>query len=615
MAAHSCSLHTPSYLDEIATLRRLVEAGDRAHALRHCTSALGLEPQRSEWRAPLLDLLSDRQLLAGLEEEQFYAAHAARAYHLHEVGQLEAAIALVAEVHAAVPHVGFLPWMTAWVDEAVAKGIALDPRPLLTVLMLGFSFGVGRMRLLPAEIAAAEELVPIARTAMKVTNEGRIAVLASAILRRATRWDEAVQAAERASASPELVYVAKGLALRGARDFEGALRTFEEAFRATSDVIHVSEQVRIYADAGRWAEAIAAWKRVAEVRPADGENLAELAAIEEGARTNAPPPEVPPLDEVRRRVLGHGHLFGMTDATANILRQVGGAESLRAKGATGAGEAIRSGKVKVAVSGREGPTNRLALALMLTGEADPRRAPYENASSKLYVVAPGEDAFTLWREEGDVVVQALAPPPSQVSDWIEALALPESDGSVAEFESTPDFLALWERAAKQAPPKARARDWAAAIVHPRVPVNRATTTAEWVFRWQVVALLGLVASEPGWAGTEKREAMLSVLRGAVDWSLAAAIRVAAEVALREPETTRELRLALLDIRPALKGEPNHAIAESLILALEMLPYVSKTFLEPLRALIAEAADDAQEEPEPPPPPAASRPWWKFWGPS
>lgn len=614
--AHSCSPGTPSYLDEIATLRRLVEAGDRAHALRHCTSALGLEPQRSEWRLPLLDLLSDLQLLAGLEQDQFYAAHAARAYHLHESGKLEEAIEVIAEVHAAVPHVGFLPWMTTWVDEAVAKGISLDARPLLTVLMLGFSFGVGRMRLLPAEIAAAEELVPIARTAMDLTNEGRIAVLASAILRRATRWDEAVKAAERASASPELVYVAKGLALRGARDFEGALRTFEEAFRATSDVIHVSEQVRIYADAGRWTEAIAAWKRVAEVRPADGENLAELAAIEEGARTHAPPPEAPPLDDVRRRVLGHGHLFGMTDATANILRQVGDSESLREKGATGAGEAIRSGKVNVTVSGREGPTNRLALALMLTGDADPRLAPYVTADHKLYVVAPGEDAFTLWREEGDLVVQALAPPPPHVSDWIESVALPEGDGSVAEFESTPDFLALWDRVAKEPPPQARARDWAAAIVHPRVPVNRVCTTAEWVFRWQVVAILGLVTSEPGWAGTEKREALLSLLRGAVDWSLAAAIRVAAEVALREPETTRELRLALLDIRPALKGEPNHAIAESLILALDMLPYVTKTFLDPLRALIADDAADAEGEPGPPPAPgAASRPWWKFWGPS
>jgi tetratricopeptide (TPR) repeat protein len=413
------------------------------------------------------------------------------------------------------------------------------------------------------------------------------------------------------------VFVAKGLALRGARDFDGALRAFEEAFRATADVIHVSEQVRVLADAGRWGEAIAAWKRVAEVRPSDGESLAELAELEDAARRNAPSPELPPLDVVRRRVLGHGLLLPMQDATANILRQVGDDEGLRTKGARGAGEAIRAGKVTVSVSGREGPTNRLALALMLTGEADPRLAPYTTTDHAVCLVARGGglDAFTLWREEADVAVQAIAPAPAHVGDWIEAIALPESDGSVAAFESTPDFLALWDRAMAAPVPRARARDWVAAVVHPRVPLERVCTTAEWVFRWQVVALLGLAASEPGWAGTEKREALLSLLRGAIDWPLAAAIRVAAEVALREPESTRELRLALLDIRPALAGEPNHAIAQSLILALEMLPYVTKSFVDPLRALL-EADDDASAPPPPPAPPAppaTRRPWWKLWG--
>ena len=65
MAAHSCSSNgAPSYLEETATVRRIAEAGDRAHALRHCTSAIGLG---------LLDLLGDRALLGGLEEDSYFA--------------------------------------------------------------------------------------------------------------------------------------------------------------------------------------------------------------------------------------------------------------------------------------------------------------------------------------------------------------------------------------------------------------------------------------------------------------------------------------------------------------------------------------------------------------
>lgn len=404
----------------------------------------------------------------------------------------------------------------------------------------------------------------------------------------------------------------RGLALRGKRDFDDALHTFDEALRATGEVVHLAERMRVLADAGRWAEAVAAGTELSWRSECDAEGKAELAAIERASLAHAPPPDEPPLDIVRRRALGHGTLVPMLDATANALRNLGGDTGLRAQGPTSAGQALRDRKLSIAVSGSEGPSNRLCLALVLTGEPDPARATYTSTEPAVRTISDRDPGFSLWRLDGDVGVQALGPPPRVVSDWIERLALRDSDGTDAAlaFESSEDFLDLWAAASLEEPPAALARDWLAALVHPRMPLCRVCTAPDWVYRWQVVATLGLVRSEPGWPGTEKRKALLALLGGAVDWPLAAAIRVAAEVALHQPEATRELRQVLIDLCDAVSDQPNPAIGWTLLGALDMLPFVPKGSTVSLRARLAERELDGP--PEPPPPPPRKRPWWKLW---
>lgn len=634
MNQDGCVTHRElSYDEEIALVRELIAHGDRTHALHHATSALGLAPERHEWRGPLRDLLGERALFDKLAGQPYFGAQAARAFHLHESGELLEAIAIIGDVHAAVPHLGFLEWLVPWVEEAAEKGLDVDALVLLRVLVLGYSFGVGRMRLLPAEQAAAEELLPLARLAMKLSDDARVALLASAIMRRAGRYEDAAAAAERAkpTATREQFLVCKALALRGKGDFDGALSSFDEAWQLTGDVVHLAEKVRVLADAGRWVEAIGEHLDLAARREPDAENLAEYEAIKRAARDNAPPPDEPPLDVVRRRILGHGAFVPMLDATANALSRIGADEDLRVKGPAGAGAAIREGSVRMTVSGVEGPSNRLCMALMLAGEADPRLADYVTSHAEIRTVTKRADPFALWQIDGDAIVQALAPPPAHVSAWVESLALRELDGTIAEsaFASSPDFLDLWAMAAAQPPPAARARDWVAATVHPRMPLVRVSEGPAWVHRWQLCAVLGLALSEPGWVRTEKREALLALLRGAVDWPLAAAIRVAAELALRDADTTRELRQALIDVCPALPHEANAGIAFALLGALEMLPLVPKEYPARVRAQLqedghlegsaageaGEAAETGASPPPAPPPPspaAAKRPWWKLW---
>lgn len=630
MNGEPCPAHQrQSFAQEIVLVNELLAQGDEAHALHHCVSAIGLEPHLPHWQAPLQQLLAGPGVVDRLRGDVFFGAQAALAFHQHARGDLGPAMDLVAQIHEAVPHLGFHRWLFAWAEQAQTQGLAIDPEPLIRALSVGASFGIGRLRLLPGERAAAEELLPVARLALDVVpGDGRVALLASSVLRRAGRWQEAVEAAERAlptQVRPEQAATVRGLALRGLGAFDAALEVFESALSASGDTTYLMEKIRVLADAGRWSDALETWETYTSSRPPDEESLLEHQAIQRAAQAEAPPPEEPPLDIVRRRSLGHGRLWSMHDASANALRQIAGDPRWRAKGPVAAGETVRSSNVTLKVSGAEGPSNRLCQALMFAGRPDPRLARYSSSTDGDVGLDREPTQYTLWRRDGDVIVQALPPPPDPVSDWVERLALHEPDGTASEarFETAADFLDMWSVAADAPLPDAAARDWMAATIYPRMPVFRVCAGPEWVCRWHAAALIGLARSEPGWTGTSRREALASLLNGPVDWPLAAAIRVAAEIALREPDTTREIRQTLIDLSYRLEREDNQGVVAALLGALEMIPYVPTEDRDRLRKALElekeggddsnahDGAPDPAEDPEERPP-ADRRPWWKFW---
>jgi tetratricopeptide (TPR) repeat protein len=604
---HDDHASTPlSYSAELELASQLLTR-DPKHALHHCIGALALQPQRREWHVILRELLAGGELRRVLEQDTFFASKAALAWHMHERGELAEALDLIGAVAGAVPHLGFQQWFGVWLEEAAAARAEIDAGTVLRVLLLGTSFGIGRIRLLPAEQAAARELAPIARFAAESLRDAQVYMLASSVLRRAGDNAAAVAMAEHArDAGAELAQVATvvGLALRAAGDPVRAIDVFDGAFQVSRDVIYLQEKFRALVDAGRWQEAADLAKTITASKPPDGESQLEYAFVERALRDKLPVPSAPPLDHIRRQSLGHGQLFAMGDATANVLRQI-----IQSKPQHEIGETIRTMDVSTAVQGHEGASNRLCMALVFKGSTDPRVASYSN-DKVMRMVRDHADQYTLWKQDGDVVVQALPVPPAAVLDYVEALAEPRGE----------DFLALWERGRANVP-AAMAREWVAATVHPRMPVACVHEGPAYLYRAQVCALIGLAHSEPGWDGTQKRDAFLSLLRGVIDWPMAAAIRVAAEIAMTEPSAMHEVRLTLIDLIGPLEDLPNAAIPGTLLYALEMLPFVGKDYTEKLSSSLAardadapDDRDDDDDEPAPEPEPEpAKKPWWKVWG--
>ncbi|NVB77006.1 MAG: hypothetical protein HOV81_01305 [Kofleriaceae bacterium] len=613
-----------TYSNELELTRRLIDANDRKHALHHCTGALALEPNRREWVPMLRELLADERLVASLEDNMFVGAQAARAYHLHGKGEYTEALAIIAAT--AYVDAGYLRWYESWLGDAIRASVPIQARAVFAVLNLGTKFGVGRIRMLPAEREAAMELVPIVRLAVSaVEDEPMIYVIASAILRRAGLHDEAIEVAERADGKVDsaMVATAVGLAQRSLGQFDKALATFERAYAETDDPLYLFERMRVLADAGRWKAALAQFDEVAALKELDPENLAERKAIALASLKGTAPAE-PPLDVVRRRALNHGVLVPMLDASANVLRDVVRQLTEKAESPRAIGDTLRTAKLEAAVEGQEGPSARLCMAMMFAGSSDPRLASYQGSTLAIRTIDDEVDQYSLWKLEDGVIVQALPAPPAAVTEWVRNVALCGADETVLEIES--DFLDMWAEAKRTPPPEAAARDWVAATIHPEMPIERVGMGPDWLLRWQVASLIGLAHSEAGWLGTAKRDALLALLRHEIDWPMAAAIRVALEIALEDPAATAEIRKQLIVLSSELIGDHNIGILHTLLIALHTLPFVSDEHKERVQKDLAsrdEPAEDDEDEPEqapepepvheePAPAPATKKPWWKFW---
>jgi hypothetical protein len=418
-----------------------------------------------------------------------------------------------------------------------------------------------------------------------------------------------------------------GLALRANGEFDLACKVFDEIYATTREPDFLHEKKRVLADAGRWSDAIEIANTLEKTTEVHDENVAEHAELRSRLARNAPRPDEPPFDIVCRRALGHGRLLPMVDATANGLRNFAGQHSESSSNPAALGSLIRGDSATIAISGNEGASNRLAQALMFAGAPDPRLARYSIATgTALQLLSDRSDQYSLWKLDGDVVVQALPAPPDAVLSWVERLALFEPDGTAPEtlLEAHADFIDMWRESKKLPRVEATSREWVAAAIYPRMPLFRVAMGPDWVYRWQVAALIGLARSDEGWSSTQRRDAFLSLLDGAIDWPLAAAIRVVTEIALDEPETTSEIRTRLIALSKKLGHVPNSAIPATLLHALAALPYVSEQHVNELRARLeagaAEGDDELDdpiddEDPEPEPEDRSSLPnrrWWQFW---
>jgi len=588
--------------DELAIAEGARGDGDWKHALHHYVGALVHDAFGEQALRGIRVIHAKEDILPFLETQVFAGAHLARAYLLADRGDFEAAIVIVAQVDGAMPQLGTVRLLTDWLGR---DPVTPDTRVwAIRRLASAAHVGMGRMQLLPGEVAAVDPYADLAEVLAKgETNPGFLSLI-SGILRRAARYDAALAVLDGATSTRESPHeVVLALAHRAAGRPAVAAEMFGQVFASTKDPVHLMEQARALGDAGSYDAAIVAAKKAGDLGlPPSYEGELFLEWLEGRANGDATA-LTHDYDWVRRTACHEGVIPAMNDASTNALRDP---------------RVTRGSKLKMAVSALEAPSVRLCLALHQGDGCDPRAVDYSFGA----VGTPdprlprGTVKTLLWAEVDGVMVQSVPVPPDDVRALVAKLA-----------ERALDLFVTWDAAAELAPEVAsRMDELVHAMVYP-TPAPSDVPMASWLFRYQVAAACLVAHAETGWRGSRRRQLLLDLVRGPGDWTTAAAVLVLGEIAVREPDALPEIRRELTLLAKAIPDGAYSSYAPVLALVARKIPFFPPELVEQLeKAWLSGAGGDGagEQEGDPPAslpeasPPAATptaevkRPWWRFW---
>jgi hypothetical protein len=209
-----------------------------------------------------------------------------------------------------------------------------------------------------------------------------------------------------------------------------------------------------------------------------------------------------------------GQLPEPADATANLLRQFRETIIKMPKKAP-------SGEAKMTLSTLEAPSNYLAVRMEmealehdLTLKVQVNRIPKPDPRNP---IAPVK--WQLWKYDGTDPRPGVPKPAVEVVKAIARLAK-------KPFDEARNWAAASKVAAELGPEKVV--DLLGVMVHPpRVPEG--SHALAWLPRVQLAAAQVIGQLDSDWDGSVRREALMSILHGPMDWATEAAIRVMAKL--------------------------------------------------------------------------------------
>lgn len=538
--AHQHPLNpTPEQDADLA--RDALADGDPRHAAHHIAGALAGDPNREEW----LDLL-DRILDAAKDplslthnrsnEPVFYGTAAVRAYTLASLEQPAEAVNLLIDVMAAQPRVPYIVWANAWVKHPGAAA-SIPPARLLTLLG-------GAMQHFPGVVVPPDDqalLQPylefVDAIAAGKPEDGDLLSMRATLLRKMGRVKEAAPVAERAyELKPSwLTAIAHAMSLRAIDDIDGAVKAYlRAASHESSDVSAYLDIGDVLCEAGRAAEGVGyyqkvvdrehrhpwAWPSLCYWRFKLTKDAAWRDRLVAYAQTNPENERAVSLADTAQR--GDSPFVAWlpdpAEATTNVLSQIVESKGGITRLTLSALESPSSRAALDAVAGRPVPVDIQAIAT-----PDPRQPC-------------GAVVFSLWTYQGNDPKPAFPAPAPEVADAVSGIA--------ASRYSSASWFEFGRDLGRRLGP-ARLNDLLGVMLHPPKP---AMEVAPWTWRYrvQVAAAFVIAHLDTGWRGSTRGSALISLVRGPLDWTVSAGILALTELALQEPALLDDARGLLFE---------------------------------------------------------------------
>jgi len=559
---------------EIETAEKAFAKGDLKHAAYHVGCALVSDPNKAEWLSLLekISAASPKPLdLAPLADRNFIGTIAVRAYLLAGLSRWTEALELLLQVASQAPDIGFLQWAINWVKLPAAGG-KIDPGPIV-----GFCGRIlDRIPELRADDASRVQTldrVPVLIEEVVRTQavDGQSFFAFVVILKRIGCFDLMRTMAEEQHAKSPNYHTANAMAsaARAAGDVDKAIAMYRQAL--TFDNYDISVRLDIgdlLLETGRYTDAGSVYAEVLHLQP-DHEWAAPsfyaaqaLARGDEASRTRFDVfvEDNPGNQRARDLASFFAPYFGDMLPPPHEA-SISGVNQLLTGGLKPGSE----GTVKMGLSSLEAPSAIFACNLELRrrfGEcrlvidATPQTSPDPREPRV-------PTAVRLWTYEGINANPALSPPSLEVAAMVREIA-------VSRYSANAWFTLGKEVGGKIGP--GRVDDLVASMVHP-LPAFGQYRSWEWLLRTQYAACFAMAGVDGGWAGSKRRETLLSILGGQADWSTGGAAIVLALIVRECPDAEAEISGLLWDSAVhllRLKGSIS-AVVEPVLLALQHMP--------------------------------------------
>jgi|GEM_PF-3535310 len=621
---------TPEEDEEVA--REALAQGDLTHAIFHIACAL-TENCTCQTRINLLEDIiaaSPHPLtLVPIEDDNYYATIAVRAYILNHMGQTMGAIDLLRQIVTVKLDVSFMPWVCLWLHDSRST------QPWDLEVILGYLGGhINTLQhwsgsALTQEIEAG---LKVSQTLEQTYPETALLLsIKSAYLRRLHRMEEALQAAEQAYTLSPGWHAATCVAFvhRDNNDVDAALEAYQQALKHDPEDITarldmadmLCEHQLIHAglfwydsileqdDTHPWALPSSYFYRaIVQHKHPWYERLSSYAiAHMENERAQT----------LMQRLIEYcgsayiDYLPEPVEATINTLRQFIENDEL----------AGVEGTVQVTVSLLESPSSKLAVeyAMNLLSPDFPSvwEVNYSHIPSPDPRLAWGEEReWLLWRYQDKHAEPGFKPAHNtKIIHLVSRLA--DVDYRLDIWWGRAMMIAheLNDDAVEQL---------FGLILHP--PATETFWPWVWIQRIQVVATLVLanLQNTQAWAHSTRRRALFAILQGPVDWPVVAAIMALTKLAQEDAEVEYEVMEQFYQLFQRKPSEGYCVYLYPLILHWLRLPNIEAETKANLLdwKLGLEQGDKAAEDNDPPVEgrvldaecveESAKKAWWTKW---
>jgi tetratricopeptide (TPR) repeat protein len=569
--------------------REAMARGDLKHAAFHVACALSHDPTRADWLT-LLDRIADQggtqapNLFPIKKTEASFATASARAYVDARLGRMEEAVSLLMQTIAVRPDIPYVEWLLAWRDRPGFRD-ALTPQLVYTVAAQAVQQFQPRDDLTEDECASLIRLVPLFELASEIhPDEPHIHFFHSFVLRKARRLDAALHVASAAYEAHPSWPTAVGLAYahRAKGEIDAALTAYASAITIDPDNVSARNDVAdLLVERGDLEEAAGQYRATLDREPNDPwahpsylyvKNLLEPGEgwankLRDFAGKNPDNNRARELmTRVRRAALPYVVMLPSADgACIDLARQ------LLQSGSKG----LVSGQtISIAASHLESPSARMAMLMQfqvrnLDISLDLRIETFPQPDPRLPLRAV---EYVLWTYEGSDPKPTVTPPSEPVA------------GEVAAIAHTAYNLNAWRPRAQKLAREIgldALDDLLAVMVHPPMPPDDRDAW-DWVRQVQIASALTIGYIEAGWSASRRREALLSLAYGPMDWVGGAAVVALADIATQEAEVEPEVEQAFLDLLDRQPSEGAWSLLGPLLLGLARLPHPSAVTQERLR---------------------------------